>query len=306
MLNMIQTKSQWLLVSCLIALMLTASACQSNTDSQQQPGTVNLNSSPLGVAVATAVPGFTEQVARISGDFDENGLTDEAVILSSGSEWRLAVLFQQSGSRYEVTRLSTFPGSDDDWYSIPTNQLQLFLAKGDEPPIDMIGFKAMEQPYSLEFFWHDKTRNFIASRVHNETATQQPHMATSQNRGETILQAVDPNNNNQQVGQLDLDQQTDSNSGKADLRFTAEGGSMIFYTLDPIGQAIAAPFGKSSPNFEDCLGKLASMSAENMPEVEQGMYFCFKTDRDRLASVWVQSLDAGTNRLSLGYELWPE
>jgi len=305
MLNMIQINRQRLLTSCFIGLLLPVSACHSNTASQQQLDTVNINASPLGVAVTAAVPGFAEQVAGISGDFDDNGLTDEAMILSSGSEWRLAVMFQQHSGDHEVVEITTFPGSDKDWYTIPTNRLQLFLATSDESPTDRVGLKVMEQEYSLEFFWYDKTSSFIASRVHNETATPQPQVASSQNRGETTLQAVDLNTGSRQISDMDLDQQSDINSAKADLRFTAEGGSMIFYTLDPVGEAVAVPYGKSTPSYNDCLGTVASMSSDNMPEVEQGMYFCVKTDRDILASVWVQSLDAASNRLSLGYQRWP-
>lgn len=301
---MIQTNAQWLPVSCFIGLLLTTSACQSKTGGLQQPDPMDVKPSPLAVAVSTAVPGFTEKVAGISGDFDENGLTDEAMILSSGSEWRLAVLFQQSNDRHDVVEITTFPGSDDDWYSTPTDRLRLFLAMGNESPTDRIGLKVMEQTYSLEFFWNNKTGSFIASRVHNEAATPQSDMATSQSVGETILQAMDQNTGSQQMSDLDLDQQADVNSAKADLRFTAEGGTMIFYALKPIGQAVAVPYGKSPPSYEDCLGTVASMSADNMPEVEQGMYFCVKTDQDMLASVWVQSLDASSNRLSLGYQRW--
>jgi len=305
MLNMIQTNRQWLRVSCFIGLLLPVSACYSGTGSQQKLNTVDVKPSTLDVAVTNAVPGFTEQVAGISGDFDENGLPDEAMILSSGSEWRLAVMFQQSGGSHDVVEITTFPGSDDDWYTTPTNSLQLFLASSDESPTDRIGLKVMEQDYSLEFFWYDKTRSFIASRVHNEATTPQSSVAKSKNRGETTLQAVDLNNGNQQISDVDLDQQTDASSSMADLRFTAGGGSMIFYTLVPIGESIAMAYGKSPPTYNDCLEAAASMSADNMPEVEQGMYFCVKTDQDRLASVWVQSLDAESNRLSLGYQLWP-
>jgi len=75
---------------------------------------------------------------------------------------------------FTVTALyiSLFPGSDDEWYTIPTNRLQLSLVSGDEAPVDRIRLKVMEQDFSLEFFWHDKTRNFITSRVHNDLATK--------------------------------------------------------------------------------------------------------------------------------------
>jgi len=215
---------------------------------------VDLNTSQLDAAVTTAVPGFTDKVTGISGDFDENDLTDEAMILSSGSEWRLAVLLQQPDGRYDVTRLSAFPGSDDDWYTIPTSQLKMFLVSSDESPTDRIRLVVLEQPHSLEFFWHNKTGSFIASRVHNETATQQPDSATSQIRGEIFLHAMDSNGDSQQVSDIDLDQQAGINSANADLRFTVRGGSMIFYTLDTIDRAIAIPYGKTPPTYNDCLG----------------------------------------------------
>jgi len=276
MLNMIRTNFQWLLASCFIGLLLPVSACNAGTGSQQKSDTVDLNESPLGVALNTAVAGFTDEVAVISGDFDENGLTDKAMVLSSGSEWRLAVMFQQHSGSHDVVEIDTFPGSDDDWYAIPANRLQLFLATGDESPTDRIGLKVMEQTDSLEFFWYEKNRSFIASRIHNETAAQQSDVVISKNQGEATLQAVDPNTSSEGPGDVDLDQQSDVNSSMADLRFTAGGGSMIFYTLVPIGDAMSMAYGKSPPSYDDCLETVASMSADNMPEVEQGMYFCVK------------------------------
>jgi len=114
-------------------------------------------------------------------------------------------------------------------------------------------------------------------------------MATSQHWGEPTLQVVDPNINSQRIDDVDLDQQTDANAAKSDLRFTAGRGTMMFYALVPVGQAIVTPYGKSPSSYGDCLRAVATMSADNMPEVEQGMYFCVKADRNMLASVWVQS-----------------
>jgi len=133
-----------------------------------------------------------------------------------------------------------------------------------------------------------------------------PNNAVTRTRGETTLQAVGSNNDSELTSEVDLDQQTDIKSAEADLRFTAEGGTMLFYALDPIGQAVAVPYGKSPPTHDNCLATVVSMSTSNMPEVEPGMYFCVKTNQNMLASVWVQSLDAESNRLSLGFHLWPE
>jgi len=302
---MIQINRQSLLISFLIGLFFSATGGCSLAD-KQQADAVDVSNAPLQAAVAAAVPGFPEQVSGISGDFDENGFYDKAVLVSSGRQWRLAVLFQQSNGQYDVARVSTFPDIDDDWYAIPISRLQLFLVTSDESPTDRIGLQVIGQESSLEFFWHENTDDFIASRVHNRATAEKPDNTIAQNRGESMLQAVDATTDGHRVADIDLDPQSDVSSAVADLKFTVAGGSMVFYTLDPIGEAVAVPYGKSAPTYKDCLGAVESMSNDNMPEVVQGMYFCTKTDQDMLASVWVQSLDAASNRLLLGYQRWPK
>jgi len=297
---MIQINRQWLLVSCLAGLLLTTSACQSITADRRQTGTAGLNTSPPDIVITTI-----DHVAEIRGDFDENGLTDKAMILSSVNGWRLFVNLLQSDGSYEEMQLSAFPGRDEDWYAIPTMSLDLFLVTGDESPIDRIRLQATQREHSLEFLWDDKTRSFLAIRVHSKPAPQRRNIPDWKNLGEIVLEAdVVQDSDNQSVAEVDLDPQSDAHSAMADLKFSAEGGSMVFHTLNPIGQAVAVPYGKSPPLYDDCRNAIASMSADNMPAVEPGMYFCIKTDQDMLARVWVQSLDATSNRLSLGYERW--
>lgn len=170
---------------CSSGLLLTTSACHSVTNHQRQTDTAGLNTSPTDIVITTI-----EHVAEIRGDFDENGLTDKSMLLSSASGWRLWVSLQQSNGSYDEMQLTAFPGRDEDWYAIPTSSLALFLVTGDESPIDRIRLQATQREHSLEFLWSEKTRSFHAIRVHSEPAPQQYNIPSWQNLGELILQAT--------------------------------------------------------------------------------------------------------------------
>ncbi len=87
---------------------------------------------------------------------------------------------------------------------------------------------------------------------------------------------------------FDLDIGEYSDTGSADLCFTASAGSMVFYTLSPVNDARARVMGKTTTTLEDCYDRIETFSKGNIPELEISNTICFYTNLQRLAVLTIQ------------------
>ncbi len=240
-----------------------------------------------------------------SGDFNNDDLVDDALILTNGSEWKLIVFLQTTSGAYSDREITTFPGADNDWTSIPASKVRIYPIAGTGQSAMRLGLAVDGVAGNLEYAWNEKYKNFSASRIHADASG---HAAP---RGKVVLRALDIDKMRQitscpdAASCFDIDRQS-INAGKAaDLAFAKGRGTMTFYSLIPVNGAIAAPFGKSVPSYDDCRLQQDAMSAGSMPEIEPGVHFCVVTNEKNLAHVWIQAIETNHELLTLGFELWP-
>ncbi len=103
---------------------------------------------------------------------------------------------------------------------------------------------------------------------------------------------------------LDLDT-GEQRIAEGDIRFVVSGGSMIFYTLEPVNGGRAASMGPEAPGLDGCQEAVASLSEGNIPEIVAGYYVCAITNQGRLAQLWIDEVNPqGKNSLQISFITW--
>ncbi len=92
---------------------------------------------------------------------------------------------------------------------------------------------------------------------------------------------------------------------EGDIRFVVSGGSMIFYTLEPVNGGRAAAMGAEAPGLDGCQQAAASLSKGNIPEIVAGHYVCAITNQGRLAQLRIDEVNPqGKNSLQVSFITW--
>ena len=295
----------------LIASLLSVNtACGVIEDKQRTHA--QIQNGQLKSAVTAQFPRFQSLPDNLnhyaSADFNGDSLRDTALILNNEKEWKLIVFLQTKSGGYSSKEITTFPGDDSRWKSIAAENIHIYPVTTTGQATDRLGLKVEGEAPLLEYYWHEKTQSFGATRIHQtDIAEKIPATKPTQppTHGEVTLLAKDLAGEEQPASWFDIDRQSSGKKTGADLQFTVGRGSMTFHTLDPVGGATAAPFGKFAPSYQDCLTQQRLMSDGSLPELETQMQFCVKTDMNNLARVWIKTFNPNHNQLTLGYVLWP-
>jgi len=103
---------------------------------------------------------------------------------------------------------------------------------------------------------------------------------------------------------LDLDT-GEQRIAEGDIRFTVSGGSMSFYTLEPVNGGRANFVGEEEPGVAGCQQVADSLSEGNIPEIAVGHYLCAETNQGRLAQLRIDKVNPqGKNSLQVSFITW--
>lgn len=122
-------------------------------------------------------------------------------------------------------------------------------------------------------------------------------------RGSITLFA-DPTMLEKSAAYLDLDT-GEQHIAEGDIRFTVSGGSMSFYTLEPVNGGRANFVGEEEPGHAGCQQVADSLSKGNIPEIAVGHYLCAETNQGRLAQLRIDKVNPqGKNSLQVSFITW--
>jgi hypothetical protein len=100
---------------------------------------------------------------------------------------------------------------------------------------------------------------------------------------------------------INLDTSQINSGAGEDLAYQIDGDRPL---LSPLGNALVAIYGGSTPTYEACRGSAFVSSAVRLLQQNPGTYVCYRTDQGLYGWVRLLALDSGTGALSIQYQTW--
>ncbi|MEJ2608957.1 MAG: hypothetical protein P8179_02475 [Candidatus Thiodiazotropha sp.] len=256
--------------------------------------------------ISEKYPGFKlKEDSYLVGDFNGDGISDGVFLIFDDQRyWKLIVMFSATSAEPVVRELKNFPGKNSDWTHTSIYHVGLKVLSANHSGFDRFGLDVKNISTSLEYEWRDKTARFLVSRIHKSDTRLEDGEAEDKNviHGMVTMQAAMPGQEEVASAYFDLDQQSTGKKSAADVSYIISGGSIMFYTLNPINGAVAILSGKTMPTYADCYRQQGTMSSDNLPDIKNGVNFCFRTNQNQLAMVQIHQADEMS--LVLAYTLW--